>query len=495
MITLFFKGVLSTSLSVAPIIVLLIAVRPFLRKHYTIGSLFTLWLLVGIRLVMTIQLPNISPIVVSTGEPIVSFETDMSLISRAFAETSFIQESESIMATPIMVYSISWFGIFAMGWFCGFVIILGAQILLNIHSHRKLLHWSIPVDDEQNRIFELCKCEQNIRNTIPLYKCVAIATPLLLGLFRPCVLIPNSTVSDWQLQYALRHELVHYKRRDLWFKLLLLIVCSMHWFNPLVWIMAKMAEIDMEISCDRDVLKICGDTSRKDYGLAMLKFIDSGKNKLQLLTTRFLENKKQLRTRFESIMDTKTKKRGSMLVLLMTLLLGISLTFLGCGAVDLHKQTIPANSNNENEQQMIWPVPGHYSIESGYGMRYDGQDFHSGISIVGKDIEGEIVVAAQDGTVLFANSEFQPGVGYGMYIMIEHGGNISTLYAHLSKIDVAVGDKIKAGQTIGIIGDTGFTTDTSLHFEVREDGVAVDPENYFVHPGDIEAATEEGIDI
>jgi murein DD-endopeptidase MepM/ murein hydrolase activator NlpD len=85
------------------------------------------------------------------------------------------------------------------------------------------------------------------------------------------------------------------------------------------------------------------------------------------------------------------------------------------------------------------------------------------------------VLAAADGTVIGAGAP-PPGFnGYGTIVAIDHGNGLSTLYAHLSRVDVATGQRVGAGQLIGAIGMTGISTGDHLHFEVRVANVPVDP--------------------
>ena len=69
---------------------------------------------------------------------------------------------------------------------------------------------------------------------------------MILGLFRPVLILPQMELSQQQLAFIFRHELAHYKRRDLWIKWMFLLVQSVHWFNPLVHILAKKANLDLE---------------------------------------------------------------------------------------------------------------------------------------------------------------------------------------------------------------------------------------------------------
>lgn len=128
--------------------------------------------------------------------------------------------------------------------------------------------------------------------------------------------------------------------------------------------------------------------------------------------------------------------------------------------------------------EMLWPVPNYSNISSNYGSRFGGSDFHTGTDISGSAIHGKPVVAANDGTVKVANWSYTPGYSYGIYIVIDHGGKISTLYGHLSNILVSVGQEVSRGDVIGEVGNTGWSTGPHLHFEVRVDGGHTNPLPY-----------------
>ena len=134
------------------------------------------------------------------------------------------------------------------------------------------------------------------------------------------------------------------------------------------------------------------------------------------------------------------------------------------------------NSGPYTGGQMGWPAPGYYSISSPYGMRLHPilgvYRMHTGIDIAAPS--GVNIVAANDGTVALATYDS----GYGNYILINHGGGYSTLYAHSSQLLVSAGQAVTRGQTIAKVGSTGMSTGAHLHFEVRINGSTTDPVPY-----------------
>ena len=126
-----------------------------------------------------------------------------------------------------------------------------------------------------------------------------------------------------------------------------------------------------------------------------------------------------------------------------------------------------------------WPTPGYYYITSGFGWRtlYGQPNFHTGIDISEYGIYGSPVVASNTGRVVRVRYY---STGYGYHVMIDHGDNNWTVYAHLSGIAVTEGEWVAQGQTVGYVGSTGNSTGPHLHFEIRINGTAVNPLDYVV---------------
>lgn len=133
-----------------------------------------------------------------------------------------------------------------------------------------------------------------------------------------------------------------------------------------------------------------------------------------------------------------------------------------------------------------WPVPGYYHITSYVGWRWGA--YHQGIDISSAGIRGANIVASDSGTVVKVNNSCTHdygksgscgcGGGYGNYCIINHGNGYMTLYGHAQYISVSVGQEVNQGDVLGIVGTTGFSTGDHLHFEVRKNGVAVNPMDY-----------------
>lgn len=117
-------------------------------------------------------------------------------------------------------------------------------------------------------------------------------------------------------------------------------------------------------------------------------------------------------------------------------------------------------------------------MTSKFGMRNHpvrgGRRMHKGVDLAAPT--GTPVYAAADGIVDLARW----GRGYGLYIKIDHGAELETRYAHLSRLAVAAGERVEKGDVIGYVGSTGWSTGPHLHYEVRVDGVAVNPVHYMV---------------
>lgn len=145
--------------------------------------------------------------------------------------------------------------------------------------------------------------------------------------------------------------------------------------------------------------------------------------------------------------------------------------------VETETQTIqiknPADGSvvKEVSKKVAWPVQGVTTLEFAKSSGY--QKFHAGIDIANSQGKvGDKISPFMDGTVTYAGEIFW---GYGKHVIIDHGDNITSVYAHLNRITVYEGQEVKVSDSIGEMGNTGWSTGPHLHFEIRVYGIPVNP--------------------
>ena len=137
--------------------------------------------------------------------------------------------------------------------------------------------------------------------------------------------------------------------------------------------------------------------------------------------------------------------------------------------------SVSAQGDGISTGRFIWPLPSCKTVSSGYGYRWGS--FHDGIDISGNGVYGKDIIAADGGTVVEVNTSGWGG-GYGLYVIVDHGGGYRTMYAHCSQILVRAGQKVSQGQLIARAGSSGNVTGPHLHFEIRVNGSPVNPLPY-----------------
>lgn len=147
----------------------------------------------------------------------------------------------------------------------------------------------------------------------------------------------------------------------------------------------------------------------------------------------------------------------------------LAATLAGTGSAPLPAGPIQGG----NGSGLIWPVTG--PVVSGFGSRFGGSEFHEGIDIAVPS--GTPIRAAAAGTVIFTEPEASSG-GYGNFTCVDHGGGLSTCYAHQESFAVSAGQQVSQGQVIGYSDCTGHCFGPHVHFEVRINGAPTDPMGY-----------------
>nr|WP_325304478.1 M56 family metallopeptidase [uncultured Oscillibacter sp.] len=166
--------------------------------------------------------------------------------------------------------------------------------------------------------------ELKVRRPVELWENPLAASPMLLGLIRPRIVLPSAAVSETDFRCTALHELTHYRRCDLLYKWLVQLTVCLHWWNPLVWVMAREIDRACELACDEAVLRRLKPEERLSYGDALLRALESGGGYRAARGSVSLgESAELLKERLSAIMNFKKPSRWTAL---LSLVLAAALT-------------------------------------------------------------------------------------------------------------------------------------------------------------------------
>lgn len=183
-----------------------------------------------------------------------------------------------------------------------------------------------------------------MKGTVELYANRLISSPLLIGFFHPCIMLPTTELSETDFENTILHELTHYKRGDMFYKWLVQFTICVHWFNPAVSFMGHEISRACELSCDEAVIKNFSASEKHAYGDTLIKAMKTGGKYEDSLASVTLANSiALLKERLDSIMNFKKRTRWSICIsLLLTVALVWGGSFSGAYAAVL--QVAPAVS-------------------------------------------------------------------------------------------------------------------------------------------------------
>ena len=395
--------------------------RRLMKKRYPARMVCVVWAILALRLLIPVQLtlpqapvqvmPRTSYVVQSdqtafrqAGLPVVQNPTRW--VTGTQAQTLSAADTGTVKTVDIT-------DILLTLWLAGVIACVLWQGIGYYRLIRSLKGTSQPVEraDLHTILQEQC-ADLIIDREIPLQVSSAADCPMLAGFIHPTLYLPDERISRTDAAFIFRHELTHYKHGDLWLKLLLLAARCLHWFNPLVHLIARFAQEDIEAACDDAVVRGHDGAYRRAYGETILRSAIAQAQKRKALVSCFGDDKKTLMRRFEGLFDKSVKKRGVALVVMIALLVGS----LGCTIAvgdndkDLTKELrIQLAQKQANEAENL-----------GYTVKLDGKDTYlitdrefsdnPGETIPGRVVQ-KLTFAKQDGEWAVSNSEIVPENG------------------------------------------------------------------------------------
>lgn len=309
--------------------------RRLMKKRYPARMVCVVWAILALRLLIPVQLtlpqapvqvmPRTSYVVQSdqtafrqAGLPVT--QTPARWVTGTQAQTLSAADTGTVKTVDIT-------DILLTLWLAGVIACVLWQGIGYYRLIRSLKGTSQPVEraDLHTILQEQC-ADLVIDREIPLRVSSAADCPMLAGFIHPTLYLPDERISRTDAAFIFRHELTHYKHGDLWLKLLLLAARCLHWFNPLVHLIARFAQEDIEAACDDAVVRGHDGAYRRAYGETILRSAIAQAQKRKALVSCFGDDKKTLMRRFEGLFDKSVKKRGVALVVMIALLVAS----LGC---------------------------------------------------------------------------------------------------------------------------------------------------------------------
>lgn len=329
------NNLMQIGLTVSLAVLVPLILRRLMKKRYPARMVCVVWAILALRLLIPVQLtlpqapvqvmPRTSYVVQSdqtafrqAGLPVVQNPTRW--VTGTQAQTLSAADTGTVKTVDIT-------DILLTLWLAGVIACVLWQGIGYYRLIRSLKGTSRSVEraDLHTILQEQC-ADLIIDREIPLRVSSAADCPMLAGFIHPTLYLPDERISRTDAAFIFRHELTHYKHGDLWLKLLLLAARCLHWFNPLVHLIARFAQEDIEAACDDAVVRGHDGAYRRAYGETILRSAIAQAQKRKALVSCFGDDKKTLMRRFEGLFDKSVKKRGVALVVMIALLVGS----LGC---------------------------------------------------------------------------------------------------------------------------------------------------------------------
>lgn len=354
-----FLSILGISVSIGLIVIGLIFLTPFLNKRYAAKWKYLIWIFLALRLLIPFSGANGQEVMnrmslLKVGTNSESEENDANNpIDTAMPYRGIVVEIPAQMTTPIKASSenstadITMLDIMTLVWIIGSLIFIFVHLISYSHYKRQVLKNGKMIKETRilSQIFRL-KCELHINRTVCVMEYDEAESPMIIGFIKPVLVLPKEQYNSEDLFFILKHELVHFKRGDVYLKLLFVTANAVHWFNPIIWIMQKEAVIDMELSCDERVTQGTSFELRKAYTETLLSMLHKQCVRKTVLSTQFYGGKKIMKKRFKNILIRNRKKNG-ISILICAVVLSITLGMLvGCSVTK--ENTEKENIENED---------------------------------------------------------------------------------------------------------------------------------------------------
>ena len=319
---------LQMSISATILIIIITVLRAILIHKLPKKTLMFLWGLALFRLLIPISIPSVFSVYSLIPQNNTSYVSEpINDLPRFFVTSDMVSENITNNVDAQGIYNVS-ISLWTVLWMIGFSLCV-LYFLIAYHRGIKKFKNALPLE---TTFIKEWKEKHPLKRTLLIQSSDQVFSPLSYGIFKPVILLPSTL--DFEntevLNYIMTHEYVHIKHFDILTKMLMILALSIHWFNPMVWVMYLLLNRDIELVCDETVVKLFGEKNKKSYAHILID-MEIQKSGLMPLCNNFSRN--SIEERIGVIMKMKKMTIFSS-VLAGLLVVGVTMAFATSGQTE-----------------------------------------------------------------------------------------------------------------------------------------------------------------
>ncbi len=316
----FFSDALSTiikmTLTGSIVTLLLLFFKPIIKNRLPKTFQYYTWLIVISAFMIPFSKYIILPIettslpistIAETVESVVAQESDNLQEPTIQTSDDKIQVPEAKTSTLTGVFSK--LTLLVIIWSLGVFIFLSINLIGYFSFTWKMLQGNSPARNEETSMLATLHKRPPV-----LYRNKLAPTPMLIGVIRPIIILPDKEYTSNQLKNILLHELIHFRRKDIFLKWIMIVANAIHWFNPFIYLVRRELNHMCELACDEGVIKDLTVYEKQEYGNTLISVVAEKRLPNAVLSTTMSEEKKALKERLGAIMNNKNTTRKALII-------------------------------------------------------------------------------------------------------------------------------------------------------------------------------------
>lgn len=344
MLETLFQKVLQVSMSTSIVIGMLLLLLPLINRSYSAKWRYLVWLIIAVRLLIPFSpsMPGEAPITIPSVSQNVQISVPLPANTNLSEQTNIVPTQPTLVVTPnsSMVRTVTLADLLPVIWLIGAILFMAYYFAGYVVFRKSTMRFSGIVEDEQTlATFSQMKQEMGIKGNIKLIRSKKVQSPMITGFVKPIFLLPYVEYSEADLDLIMKHELIHYKHKDIWNKLVMVVANAVHWFNPLVYVMRYRSNADIEMACDSELVEGTDTEFRKQYSETILSAIYKSNERQTVFSTHFYGGVKTMKERLGNIFDGGGKRGGIVALCLVVVAVIVIGALVSCGSSSVAELT------------------------------------------------------------------------------------------------------------------------------------------------------------